>query len=61
METSVPREPMITLQLRMSAKLMERIDTYRFGLMMRPSRSQAMRFLLENALNILDEHQGETK
>lgn len=48
-------EPMITLQVRLSQSLLARIDGYRRRSLMRPNRSQAIRFLLENAISLLED------
>jgi predicted DNA-binding protein len=48
-------EKLLTLQIRIPPELMRRIDTYRLNLTMRPTRSQYIRFLLENAMTILEE------
>jgi len=47
--------PMLAIQIRIPRDLMNRLDRYRFGMPLRPTRSQAIRFLIENALNILEE------
>jgi metal-responsive CopG/Arc/MetJ family transcriptional regulator len=46
---------MQTLQVRLPLELLRRIDTNRLKMTMRPSRSQMIRFLIENALNIMEE------
>jgi metal-responsive CopG/Arc/MetJ family transcriptional regulator len=52
---------MATLQVRLPQDLLKRIDAYRFQLTMRPTRSQTIRFLLENALSILEEAHGNER
>jgi len=47
--------PLVTIQVRLPQELLQWIDDYRQGMTMRPTRSQMMRFLLENARNILVE------
>jgi hypothetical protein len=48
------KEPMITLQIRLSGELVDRIDRLRLGMSMRPSRVQTIRWILENGINILE-------
>jgi hypothetical protein len=50
-------EQLITVQARISRDLIDRIDAYRKRSTMRPSRSQAIRFLLESAMDLLQEAQ----
>jgi metal-responsive CopG/Arc/MetJ family transcriptional regulator len=45
---------MVTLQIRLSENLLQRIDAYRDSLTMNPSRSMVIRFLVENAMAILE-------
>jgi hypothetical protein len=52
-------EPMATLQIRLPQELLQRIDNYRLSLTMRPTRSMMMRFLLENAMGIIEEQLRE--
>jgi hypothetical protein len=48
-------ERLATLQVRLPQDLLKRIDAYRLKLTMRPTRSQTIRFLLENAMSILED------
>lgn len=50
----MPEEPLTVIQVRLSRETIERVDRYRLGLSLRPSRSLVLRFLIENALNILE-------
>jgi metal-responsive CopG/Arc/MetJ family transcriptional regulator len=54
------RNPMATLQVRLPEALLERLDQYRARLQIEPTRSQALRFLIENALNSQEEHAPAT-
>lgn len=45
---------MTPLQLRLPDALLERLDHYRSGMQIKPTRAQAMRYLLENALNSVE-------
>jgi hypothetical protein len=54
-EASDSQPPLATLQVRLPQDLLKRIDAYRLKLTMRPTRSQTIRFLLENAMGILEE------
>lgn len=47
---------MATIQVRLPETLLERLDQYRAGLMIQPTRSQCLRFLIDTALNIQEEH-----
>jgi metal-responsive CopG/Arc/MetJ family transcriptional regulator len=51
-------QPLVTVQVRLPPDLLQRIDDYRQKLTIRPTRSQVVRFLLENAVSILEA--GET-
>ena len=53
-------EPLVPIQLRLSPVQIPRIDRYRRTLTLRPTRAWTIRWLLENALNIIenDEHRG---
>jgi hypothetical protein len=46
-----------SLQIRLSPDLLRRIDAYRAKLTMRPTRSMTIRFLLTNAMAILEEEE----
>lgn len=57
MGTVVSDEPLVTVQVRLSRETIARVDRYRLGLSMLPSRSMVLRFLIENAINIVEEQQ----
>lgn len=44
------------VKVRLPKELIERIDAYRARVPTRPTRSQIIRFLLDHALNIIEEH-----
>jgi len=48
-------EPMLVLQVRLPRQMIEDIDRWRFRLRMRPSRAWTIRWMLENAIEILKE------
>jgi Arc/MetJ-type ribon-helix-helix transcriptional regulator len=48
-------ESLVSLQVRLPQALLDRIDTHRASVKMRPSRSQVIRFLLENAMTVVEE------
>lgn len=47
---------LVTVQIRLTQELLNRIDRYRLSLTWKPSRSHAMRFLMENAMAIIEGH-----
>jgi len=47
---------MVTIQVRVTPDLLDRIEHYRLHHSLRPTRSQYMRHLLETAVHILDDH-----
>ena len=51
-------QPYLSLQVRLSQELINRIDANRASMTMRPTRSQMIRFLLENALSIMEEEKS---
>jgi len=51
-------EPLSTIQIRLTREVIDRIDRYRLGMPMRPSRSMTIRFLIEHALAIAEEQKG---
>jgi predicted DNA-binding protein len=50
---------LVSLQIRLPQELIERIDKYRLSLTMRPTRSMTIRFLIENAMAILEDKRDE--
>ena len=54
MDEDEDQEPLVPIQLRLSPTQIARIDRYRRGMTLRPTRAWTIRFLLENALNILE-------
>lgn len=54
---SGPKKTLTTFQIRVHQDLLDRIDAYRKKSTMRPTRSQAARFLLESAMQLLEEAQ----
>lgn len=48
------QQSMVNLQMRLSREMVDRIDKLRMGMTMRPSRTQTIRWLLENGLSILE-------
>lgn len=54
--TPTTDEPLLDpLKVRLPKELLDRIDQYRLSLPLRPTRSQIVRFLLEHAMNIIEE------
>ena len=51
---------MENLQIRLTRQLVERIDQFREGLPFQPNRTQAIRWLLETRLDMLDQHPEQT-
>ena len=47
-------QPMPAIQIRLPQTLIDRIDRYRLALSLKPNRAQTIRFLVENAMNILE-------
>jgi metal-responsive CopG/Arc/MetJ family transcriptional regulator len=56
MEDTIDSEKMATLQIRIPHDLLRRVDNYRFKLVIRPTRSQTVRFLVESALQLFEEN-----
>jgi hypothetical protein len=48
-------ETLVTLQIRLSREMIDWIDVLRMKMPMRPSRAQTIRWMLENARDILEE------
>lgn len=54
MDEDEDQEPLVPIQLRLSPTQIARIDRYRRTMTLRPSRAWTIRWLLENALNIIE-------
>jgi metal-responsive CopG/Arc/MetJ family transcriptional regulator len=52
------KREMVNLQVRMPRELCDRIDEFRKNHQMRPSRSQTLRWLLEQGINSLEGKSG---
>ncbi|MFL5338366.1 MAG: hypothetical protein ACJ8H8_35660 [Geminicoccaceae bacterium] len=52
-------DKMQVIQIRVPQALLNRIDRYRLSLGMRPTRSMAMRFLMESAISIIEAQDKE--
>lgn len=48
---------MINLQIRLSSEMIERIDNCRLKIMMRPTRTQMIRWMLENSITALEQRE----
>jgi len=46
------------ISIRLPKSLIDRIDTYRSTITMKPSRSQMVRWLIENAMDIVERTQS---
>lgn len=52
-------EPMLTLQVRLPRQMIDRLDKFRFGMVIRLTRAQTIRYFLETGLTLMESDNGD--